>query len=88
MQLFFLFSGINFLMITITRYIFWSPAELILEKCNSSWKKPSDYNYISEFQEELSLQKLRLQVHVLGVTFPGPLLAGNCAEKTTHRVPI
>ena len=28
--------------------------DLILEKCNSSWGKPSDCNYISEFQEELT----------------------------------
>ena len=26
-------------------------------------KKPSDYNHISEFQEELVLQKLHLQLH-------------------------
>ena len=36
---------------------FLSLAKLILEKCNISWGKPSDYNYISELQEELILQK-------------------------------
>ena len=36
---------------------------MILEKCNSSWGKPSDYNYISEFREELILQRLHLQLH-------------------------
>ena len=35
------------------------------EKCNSSWGKLSDYNYISEFQEEFVLQKLHLQLHFL-----------------------
>ena len=43
--------------------LFKSLAELILEKYNSSWGKPSDYNYISEFQEKLILQKLQLQLH-------------------------
>ena len=43
--------------------MFKSPAELILEKCNSSWGKLFDYNYISEFQEEIMLQKLHLQLH-------------------------
>ena len=33
-------------------------AELILKKCNSSWEKPSDYNYTSEFQEELLCKKI------------------------------
>ena len=36
-----------------------------LEKCNSSWGKLSDYNYISEFQEELILQNLHLQLHFI-----------------------
>ena len=40
---------------------------MILEKCNSSWGKPSDYNYIMEFQEEFILQKLHLQLHFLSV---------------------
>ena len=62
---FFWFLGINFLKITITIAIFICLAELILEKCNSIWGKPSDYNYISEFQEELILQKLHLQLHFL-----------------------
>ena len=47
--------------------MFESLAELIPEKCNSSWGKLSDYNHISEFQEELILQKLHLQSHVLSV---------------------
>ena len=46
-------------------YVFESLAELILEKCHSSWGKPSDYNYISEFQEEFMLQELHLQLHLL-----------------------
>ena len=44
-------------------YIFKPLAELILEKCNSFWGKSSGYNCISEFQEELILQKLHLQLH-------------------------
>ena len=60
MQLF-LFSVINFLMITITITYLNALAELILEKCNSFGGKSSDYNYISEFQEEFILQKLHLQ---------------------------
>ena len=44
-------------------YISESLAELILEKCNGSWGKPSDCNYNLEFQEEFILQKLHLQLH-------------------------
>ena len=58
----FLRSGINFLMIRNYSYMFKSLAELTLEKCNSSWGKLSDYSYISEFQEELIVQKLHLQL--------------------------
>ena len=49
----------------INNYILESLAELILEKCNSFLVKPSDYNYISEVQEEFNLHKLHLQVHFL-----------------------
>ena len=44
---------------------FLIPSRKILEKCNGSWGKPSDYNYISEFQEQFILQKLHLQSHFL-----------------------
>ena len=50
-------------MITITIAVFESLAELILKKCNSSCGKHSDYSYNSEFQEELIVQTLHLQLH-------------------------
>ena len=40
---------------------------MILEKCKSSCGKPSDYDYILEFQEELIFQILHLQLHFLSV---------------------
>ena len=43
--------------------MFQSLAEVTLEKCNSSWGRPSDCNYISESQQEFILQKLHLQLH-------------------------
>ena len=46
-------------------YTFYSLAELILQSCHTSCAKPSDYNYISEFQEKLILQTLRLETHFL-----------------------
>ena len=54
MQLFFVF-GNSFSEDYNYNYSFESLAELILEKCIRSWGKPSDYNYISEFHEELIL---------------------------------
>ena len=50
----FLFSEINFLKIAFT---------ITKMKCNSFWATPSDYNYISEFEEEFILQNLHLQWH-------------------------
>ena len=45
--------------------MFEFPAKFIHENGNSSCGKPSDYSYISEFQEEFVLQKLHLQLHSL-----------------------
>ena len=59
----FLFSGINFRR-SQSQLHFLSLAELILEKCCSSWGKPSDYNCISESQEELSFAKITLPITI------------------------
>ena len=63
MQLFW-FSGINFLKITNTITFFQSLAELILEKCNSSWKNLWLQLHL-EFQEELISQKMTLPITFL-----------------------
>ena len=47
--------------------IFQSLAELILQSCNTSCGKPSDYNCISEFQEELTLQKVHCNCSLSGL---------------------
>ena len=52
MQQFLFFLVIIFWRLQL-QYVFKSLAELILEKCKSSWGKPFDYNYISEFLQEL-----------------------------------
>ena len=59
MQLF-CFRELIFWRLKLQLHIFKSLAELILEKRNSSWGKPSDYNYISECQEEFILQNFHL----------------------------
>ena len=75
----FLRHPVKFLKTIITITFLKSLAELLLEKCNSFWGKPSDYNYISEFQEELILQKVRLQLHFLVCQELSSLPTENCS---------
>ena len=66
MQLF-LFRGINFLRIAITITFSIPHPTWFSRNVTVLGKKPSDYNYISEFQEELILHKLHLQLHFQSV---------------------